>query len=62
MTILAVNMYSREALAIDVGVHLRSENVVATLNRLVAERGKPKYLFADIAVQHSRNRVATALN
>jgi putative transposase len=42
-----VDIYTREALAIDVGIRLRGENVVTTLNRLVAERGKPKYLFAD---------------
>jgi putative transposase len=42
-----VDVYTREALAIDVGVRLRGENVVETLNRLVTQRGKPKYLFAD---------------
>ena len=42
-----VDVYTREALAIDIGIRLRGEHVVATLNRLVAERGKPKYLFAD---------------
>lgn len=42
-----VDVYTREALAIDIGIRLRGEHVVATLNRLVAERGKSKYLFAD---------------
>ncbi len=42
-----VDVYTREALAIDVGVRLRAEHVVETLNRLVAQRGRPKYLFAD---------------
>lgn len=42
-----VDVFTREALAIDVGVRLRGEDVVQTLNRLVAQRGKPKYLFAD---------------
>ena len=42
-----VNVYTREALAIDVGVRLRGEHVVETLNRLVTQRGKPRYLFAD---------------
>lgn len=42
-----VDVYTREALAIDVGVRLRGEDVVETLNRLVTQRGKPKYLFAD---------------
>lgn len=38
---------TREALAIDVGVRLRGEHVVETLNRLVMEHGKPRFLFAD---------------
>lgn len=42
-----VDVYTREALAIDVGTRLRGEHVVETLNRLVAQRGRPKYLFAD---------------
>lgn len=42
-----VDVFTREALAIDVGVRLRGEDVVQTLNRLVAQRGRPKYLFAD---------------
>jgi putative transposase len=42
-----VDVFTREALAIDAGVRLRADDVVRTLNRLVAQRGKPKYLFAD---------------
>jgi putative transposase len=42
-----VDVFSRECLAINVGQRLRGEHVVATLNRLVAERGPPKYLVAD---------------
>jgi len=42
-----VDVFSREGLAIDVGQRLRGENVVETLNRLVRQRGAPKYLFAD---------------
>lgn len=42
-----VDVFSREALAVDVGQRLRAEHVVATLNRPVAKRGVPKYLFAD---------------
>jgi putative transposase len=42
-----VDVYSREALAIEVGQRLRGENVVEVLNRLVRQRGAPKYLFAD---------------
>jgi len=42
-----VDVYTREALAIDVGIRLRGEHVVETLNRLVMQHGKPKFLFAD---------------
>ena len=42
-----VDVFSRESLAIEVGQRLRGEHVVEVLNRLVAERGAPKYLFAD---------------
>jgi putative transposase len=42
-----VDIFSREALAIEVGQRLRGENVVEVLNRLVMQRGAPKYLFAD---------------
>jgi putative transposase len=42
-----IDIYSREALAIEVGQRLRGEHVVAVLNRLVQQRGTPQYLFAD---------------
>jgi putative transposase len=42
-----VDIFTREALAIEVGVRLRGEHVVEVLNRLVRQRGAPKYLFAD---------------
>ncbi len=42
-----VDIFSREALAIEVGQRLRGEHVVEVLNRLVRQRGGPKYLFAD---------------
>jgi putative transposase len=42
-----VDVFSREALAVDVGQRLRGEHVVAALNRLVASRGRPKYMFMD---------------
>lgn len=42
-----VDVYTREALAISVGVRLRGQHVVETLNRLVTQHGKPKYLFVD---------------
>jgi putative transposase len=42
-----VDVFSREALAIEVGQRLRGEHVVEVLNRLVRQRGAPKYLLAD---------------
>jgi putative transposase len=42
-----VDVYSREGLAIEVDYRLRGENVVEVLNRLVRQRGAPKFLFAD---------------
>jgi Integrase core domain len=42
-----VDVFSREALAIEVRQRLRGEHVVEALNRLVRHRGPPKYLFAD---------------
>ncbi len=42
-----VDVFSREALAIEVGQRLRGEHVVEVLNRLACRRGPPKYLFAD---------------
>ncbi|WP_369805999.1 IS3 family transposase [Sphingobium sp. 15-1] len=42
-----VDIFSREALAIEVGQRLRGEHVAEVLNRLVRQRGAPRYLFAD---------------
>lgn len=42
-----VDIFSREALAIEVGKRLRAEDVVSVLNRLVAQRRVPRFLFAD---------------
>ena len=42
-----VDVFSREALAIEVGQRLGGENVVAILNQLSAQREAPKYLFVD---------------
>jgi putative transposase len=42
-----VDVFSREALAIAVGQHLRAENVVEVCNRLVAQRQAPKRIFVD---------------
>ena len=42
-----VDVYSREGLATEIDYRLRAENVVEVLNRLVRQRGAPKFLFAD---------------
>jgi len=42
-----VDVFSREALAIEVGSRLRGENVVEVLNRLAARHGAPKFAFVD---------------
>jgi putative transposase len=42
-----VDVFSREALAIEVGQKLRGEHVADVLNNVVRQRGAPKYLFAD---------------
>lgn len=46
-TLTIVDVFSKEALAIEVGQRLRGEHVVEALNRLVAQRQAPKYLFVD---------------
>ena len=42
-----IDIYSREALAIEVDQRLRGEHVVMALNRLVQQRGALRYLLAD---------------
>jgi len=42
-----LDVFTREAIAIGVGMRLRGEHVVAALNRLVAQRGRPLCVFAD---------------
>lgn len=42
-----VDVFTREALAIEVGQRLKGEDVVATLDRILSTRGKPKFLFVD---------------
>jgi putative transposase len=42
-----VDVYTREAVAIEVGQSLKGDDVVRTLNRLKHERGVPKVLFCD---------------
>lgn len=42
-----VDTFTRECLAADIGIRLRSENVVATLTRLCKTRGIPKRIHCD---------------
>ena len=42
-----LDVFTREALAIDIGYRLRGEHVIGTSNRLVAQRARPKCLFVD---------------
>jgi putative transposase len=42
-----IDVFTREALAIEVGSRLRGEHVAAVLNRLVYLRGAPKAVFCD---------------
>lgn len=42
-----VDNFSRESLALKVGKSLRGEDVVAVLNELIAERGRPKKVWCD---------------
>jgi putative transposase len=42
-----IDVYTREALAIEVGERLRGDDVASVLNRLVCLRGAPSSLFAD---------------
>jgi putative transposase len=42
-----VDVFTSEALAIEVGKRLGAEHVVASLNRLVAQLQAPRYLFVD---------------
>ena len=42
-----VDTYTRECLAADIGVSMRSENVVSTLTRLCRLRGAPKRIHCD---------------
>ena len=63
-----VDVFTREALAIEVGQRLGGEHVVAVLNRLVAQRRAPQYLFVDngsefsgrlldLCAYHSKTRI-----
>ena len=52
-TLTIVDVFSKEALAIEVGQRLRSEHVVAVLNRLAARRSPPN-IFLSITAANSR--------
>ena len=56
-----IDVFSREALAIEVGPRMRGQHVVEALNWLVGQRGAPKYLFADnVLTDQSRGSDQTA--
>jgi len=42
-----VDVFTRDAPAIEVGQRLKGEDVVATLDRIMSVRAKPRYLFVD---------------
>lgn len=42
-----VDVYTREAVAIEAGQSLQEDDVVRTLNRVKHERGVPQILFSD---------------
>ncbi len=46
-SLTVVDIFTREALAIESGQSLRGEDVVRVLNRLQQQRGTPKVLFCD---------------
>ena len=52
-----IDVFSREAIAIEVDHRLRGEHVVEVLDRLVRKRGAPKYLFADNGAEFSGHMV-----
>jgi putative transposase len=45
--LIVVDIFTRQALAVEAGSRLRGEHVVAVLNRLVVLRGAPKTVFVD---------------
>lgn len=42
-----VDVFTREALAVEAGRQMKGAHVVETLNRLVAQRGAPRHIFVD---------------
>jgi putative transposase len=52
-----VDVFSREALPIEVGHRFRGEHVVEVLNRLIGQREASKYLFVDNGSEFSGHLV-----
>ncbi len=52
-SLTVVDIYTREALAIEAGQSLREEDVVRVLNQLKLKRGVPKVLFCDNGAEFS---------
>ncbi|HEU5340213.1 hypothetical protein [Edaphobacter sp.] len=50
-----VDVYTREAVAIEVGQSLKGDDVVRTLNRVKLERNVPKVLFCDYGPEFRRH-------
>nr|WP_152034529.1 IS3 family transposase [Burkholderia contaminans] len=46
-TLTIVDVFTKEALAIEVGQRLKGEHVVSALNRIAVQRGAPRHLFVD---------------
>jgi len=46
-TLTIIDVFSKEALAIELGQRLGGEHVVAALSHLAAQRKAPQYLFVD---------------
>lgn len=54
-----LDIYTRETLAIEVGLRLRGEHVVDVLNRLVRRRKAPERLLADNGIQFTNRACVT---
>lgn len=52
-TLTIVDVFTKEALAIEVGQRLRGEHVVSALNRIAVRRGAPRHLFVDYGSEFS---------
>lgn len=52
LVLTIVDNYNRESLALKVGRRLRGADVVAVLNELICERGRPKKLWFDLRPEY----------